>query len=179
MSGTATESQILEALRRYPNRPVYVQKCLYNLFRQTSYFNEARVDVIKLVIPGMRAHPQEFRVQMAATACLYNLTKGELATKIHPSVLKQIVDLTLTAMESYPNHYQLQKNTLLTLCSDRILQDVAFDKYRYDLFVCVLLVLFNPFLRHFHVQSSLTMHRRFFSRSRIFQCVNVVAKRIG
>ncbi|XP_058805483.1 protein zyg-11 homolog B isoform X1 [Phymastichus coffea] len=130
VSGTATESQILEALRRYPNRPIYVQKCLYNLFRLTSYFSEARVDVIKLVIPGMRAHPQEFRVQMAATACLYNLTKGELATKIHPSVLKQIVDLTLTAMESYPNHYQLQKNTLLTLCSDRILQDVAFDKYR-------------------------------------------------
>ncbi|KAL7289258.1 hypothetical protein TKK_0017195 [Trichogramma kaykai] len=130
VSGTATEGQILEALRRYPNRPIYVQKCLYNLFRLTSYFSEARVDVIKLVLPGMRAHPQEFRVQMAATACLYNLTKGELATKIHPSVLKQIVDLTLTAMESYPNHYQLQKNTLLTLCSDRILQDVAFDKYR-------------------------------------------------
>ncbi|XP_011497736.1 PREDICTED: protein zyg-11 homolog B [Ceratosolen solmsi marchali] len=130
VSGTATESQILEALRRYPNRPIYVQKCLYHLFRQTAYFKEVRVDVIKLVIPGMREHPQEFRVQMAATACLYNLTKGELATKIHPSVLKQIVDLTLTAMESYPAHYQLQKNTLLTLCSDRILQDVAFDKYR-------------------------------------------------
>lgn len=133
VSGTATEAQILEALRRYPNRPIYVQKCLYNLFRLTSHFNEARVDVIKLVIPGMRAHPQKFRVQMAGTACLYNLTKSELATKIHPSVLKQIVDLTLTAMESYPTEYQLQKNTLLTLCSDRILQDVAFDKYRFVL----------------------------------------------
>ncbi|XP_043289937.1 protein zyg-11 homolog B-like isoform X2 [Venturia canescens] len=130
VSGLASDSQILEALRRYSCRPVYVQKCLYNLFRLTPHFSEARVDVIKLVLPGMRAHPQEFRVQMAATACLYNLTKGELASKIHPSVLKQIVDLTLTAMESYPNHYQLQKNTLLTLCSDRILQDVTFDKYR-------------------------------------------------
>ncbi|KAK0177397.1 hypothetical protein PV328_001455 [Microctonus aethiopoides] len=130
VSGMATESQILEALRRYPHRPVYVQKCLYNLFRLTPNFRTVRVDVIKLVIPGMKAHPEEFRVQMAATACLYNLTKGDLATKIHPLVLKQIVDLTLTAMESYPNHYQLQKNTLLTLCSDRILQDVAFDKYR-------------------------------------------------
>ncbi|CAG5084820.1 Similar to Zyg11b: Protein zyg-11 homolog B (Mus musculus) [Cotesia congregata] len=124
VSGMATEAQILEALRRYPHRPTYVQKCLYNLFRLTPHFSEPRVDVIKLVIPGMRAHPEEFKVQMAATACLYNLTKGELATKIHPFILKQIVDLTLTAMESYPNHYQLQKNTLLTLCSDRILQDV-------------------------------------------------------
>lgn len=110
-----------------------MQKCLYNLFRLTPNFGEARVDVIKLVIPGMKAHPQQFGVQMAATACLYNLTKGELANKIHPSILKQIVDLTLTAMESFPNHYQLQKNTLLTLCSDRILQDVTFDKYRYEL----------------------------------------------
>ena len=90
-----------------------------------------RVDIIKLVIPGIKAHPQEFRIQIAGTACLYNLTKGELANKIHPSVLKQVVDVTLTAMESYPNHYQMQKNTILTMCSDRILQDVAFDKYRY------------------------------------------------
>ncbi|XP_046464898.1 protein zyg-11 homolog B isoform X1 [Neodiprion pinetum] len=130
VSGTASESQILESLRRYWCRPIYVQKCLYNLFRLTPNFSEARVDVIKLVIPGMKAHPQQFGVQMAATACLYNLTKGDLANKIHPSILKQIVDLTLTAMESFPNHYQLQKNTLLTLCSDRILQDVTFDKYR-------------------------------------------------
>lgn len=130
ISGTATESQILEALRRYIYRPIYLQKCLFNLFRLTPNFLEPRVDVIKLVLPGMREHPQEFRVQMAATACIYNLTKGELALMIHPSILKQIVELTLLAMESYPNNHQLQKNTLLTLCSDRILQDVAFDKYR-------------------------------------------------
>lgn len=78
----------------------------------------------------MAMHPTQFGVQMAATACLYNLTKGELAEKIHPSVLKEVVELTLTAMENFPNHYQMQKNTLLTLCSDRILQDVQFDKYR-------------------------------------------------
>ncbi|XP_043479584.1 protein zyg-11 homolog B-like [Leptopilina heterotoma] len=138
VSGTATESQILESLRRYSCRPIYVQKCLYNLFRLTSSSDEVRVDMIKLVIPGMKAHPQEFRIQIAGTACLYNLTKGELANKIHPSVLKQVVDVTLTAMESYPNHYQMQKNTILTLCSDRILQDVGFDKYR-----CARLVMNN------------------------------------
>ncbi|GLH07966.1 Protein zer-1 homolog [Gryllus bimaculatus] len=103
VTGTATEAQILEALRRYSHRPQYVQKCLYNLFRLTPIFT---------------------------TACLYNLTKGDLAYKIHPKILKRVVELTLTAMETFPNHYQLQKNTLLTLCSDRILQDVAFDKYR-------------------------------------------------
>ena len=39
-------------------------------------------------------------------------------------------------MENYPNNLQLQKNTLLTLCSDRILQDVTFDRFR-----CARLVL--------------------------------------
>ncbi|XP_021927398.1 protein zyg-11 homolog B-like isoform X2 [Zootermopsis nevadensis] len=130
VTGIATESQLLEALQRYTHRPIYIQKCLYNLFRLTPNFGDARVDVIQLVLTGMQAHPGLFGVQMAATACLYNLTKGELAQKIHPKILKQIVELTLTVMENFPNHYQLQKNTLLTLCSDRILQDVAFDKYR-------------------------------------------------
>lgn len=48
----------------------------------------------------------------------------------------QVVGLSLVAMENFPNHYQLQKNTLLTLCSDRILQDVPIQKYR-----CAKLVL--------------------------------------
>ena len=39
-------------------------------------------------------------------------------------------------METFPQHQQLQKNVLLTICSDRILQEVNFDKYR-----CARLVL--------------------------------------
>lgn len=66
-----------------------------------------RVDIIKLVLKGMALHPMQFGVQMAATACLYNLTKGELAAKIHPSILKDVVELTLTAMENFPKHYQV------------------------------------------------------------------------
>jgi len=70
----------------------------------------------------MNCLSDSFPVQMAATACLYNLTKSDLASKIHPSVLAKVVEATLDAMERFPNHNQLQKNTLLTLCSDRILQ---------------------------------------------------------
>ncbi|XP_012140071.1 protein zyg-11 homolog B isoform X2 [Megachile rotundata] len=136
VSGTATESQILEALRRYTCRPLYLEKCLFNLFRLTHNFLESRVDVIKLILPGMREYPQEVRVQVPCTACLYNLTKGEFAIMIHPSILKQVVELTMIAMETYPTNHRLQMNTLLTLCSDRILQEVTFDKYR-----CAKLVL--------------------------------------
>ncbi|CAK9803538.1 Protein zyg-11 homolog B [Anthophora plagiata] len=84
VSGTASESQILEALRRYTCRPLYLEKCLFNLFRLTHNFLEPRVNIIKLVLPGMREHPQEVRVQLPCTACLYNLTKGgmELFLKV-------------------------------------------------------------------------------------------------
>lgn len=38
---------------------------------------------------------------------------------------------------------QLQKNTLLTLCSDRILHDISFDKYRCARLVLDSLCAFN------------------------------------
>lgn len=84
----------------------------------------------------MELHPDAFGIQMAATACLYNLTKADLGSKIHPQVLARVVSLCLDAMGKFPTHYQLQKNTLLTLCSDRILQDVPIDRFK-----CAKLVL--------------------------------------
>jgi Zyg-11 family protein len=33
-------------------------------------------------------------------------------------------------METFPQYHQLQKNVLLTICNDRFLQEVNFDKYR-------------------------------------------------
>ena len=38
----------------------------------------------------------------------------------------------LDAMETFPQHHQLQKNVLLTICSDRILQDVSSYSYTAD-----------------------------------------------
>ena len=68
---------------------------------------------------------------MAATACLFNLSKPDLGSKIHPKILKEIVKIDLDAMETFPQHQQLQKNVLLTICSDRILQDVRIAKFVY------------------------------------------------
>lgn len=130
VTGEANEKQILEALRRYVLRAVYVQKSLYTLFRLTQVMLEPREDIIRLVLPAMNGHPKQLGVQMAATACLYNLSKGEVGQKVHPACLKHVVNSTLSAMENFPHHQQLQKNALLTLCSDRILQDVSFDRYR-------------------------------------------------
>eukprot|EP00058_Branchiostoma_floridae_P017220 XP_002602708.1 hypothetical protein BRAFLDRAFT_72930 [Branchiostoma floridae] len=110
VTGEGNEAQILEALRQYSERAVYVQKALYKLFGRTSGMEHPRVDVIKLVVQGMKNHCD-------AKTCLSR-------------DLSDVVNLTLKAMEVFPNHQQLQKNALLTLCSDRILQEVRFDRYR-------------------------------------------------
>ncbi|XP_018322047.1 protein zyg-11 homolog B-like isoform X2 [Agrilus planipennis] len=136
IAGLGSENQIKMTLKRHFERELYVQKALYHLFQLTSAFHEARADIFELVLPSMAAHPNKFGVQMAATACLYNLTRGENSKHIHPKLLSRGVNLTLSAMEHFPGDYQLQKNSLLTLCSDRILQEVAFDKFR-----CAKLVL--------------------------------------
>jgi len=143
VSGFGTENQVMEALRRYLTRPQYVQKTLYYLFKMTTGNYEPkidmavpRVDIIAQVLSCAREYPTVFPIQMAATACLFNLSKSDLGAKIHPKILKEIVKADLDAMETFPQHQQLQKNVLLTICSDRILQEVNFDKYR-----CAKLVL--------------------------------------
>merc|ERR1719193_1549766 len=143
VSGFGTETQILEALKRYLSRPQYIQKTLYYLFKMTTGnlepkidMNVPRVDIIFKVLSCAKEYPTVFPIQMAATACLFNLSKSELGAKIHPKILREIVKADLDAMETFPQHQQLQKNVLLTICSDRILQEVNFDKYR-----CAKLVL--------------------------------------
>ncbi|KAK2191886.1 hypothetical protein NP493_43g02052 [Ridgeia piscesae] len=132
VAGEATEAQLVEALRRYSTekRPTYIQRSLYNLFNYTRYYDQPRTDIIRLILLGVEEHPMELGVQMAATACLYNLSLGEMGQKVHPYLLSRIIHCTLNAMENFPNHQQLQKNALLTLCSDRILHDVTFDRFR-------------------------------------------------
>ncbi|XP_040564607.1 protein zyg-11 homolog B isoform X2 [Lepeophtheirus salmonis] len=130
IAGSENEDQILESLRRYANRPQYVQKSLYHLFRITQETTTSRTDIIELVLQAARKYQRTFSIQMAATACLFNLCKYGLSLKLHPRILSEIVRVDLDAMEAFPQHKQLQKNVLLTICCDRILTEVNFDKYR-------------------------------------------------
>ncbi|XP_063962659.1 protein zyg-11 homolog B-like isoform X1 [Lytechinus pictus] len=143
VSGYATESQVLEGLQRYTERPHYVHKLLCFLFNMTQFLEKPRPDIVKIILPQMRAHPRILGVQMAASACLYNLTKHQLGEGVHVSVLSTMVGLVLDAMETFYSQQQLQKNVLLTLCSDRILQDVNFDRYRASKMVMDCLFVFD------------------------------------
>lgn len=110
---------------------------MYHLFQLTNAIpNKTYPDLFELVIEGMATHSSAFGVQMAATACLYNLTKGALSKVIHPNLLSKGINLTLIAMGAFPKEYQLQKNSLLTLYNDRILLEVNFNRLK-----CTVLVL--------------------------------------
>lgn len=55
----------------------------------------------------MKVHSKQISVQMAATACLYNLSKQELGQKIHPKWLAKIVENIMEAMTTFPKHKQV------------------------------------------------------------------------
>ncbi|XP_070563136.1 protein zyg-11 homolog [Ptychodera flava] len=130
VTGHYTEEQILEGLRRYTNRPSYLHQLLSYLFDKTHFSEQAQLDVIKLVMSVMKNYPSSLGIQMAGSACLYNLTKYELSEGIHVSVLKKLIDIILDAMATFPERGQLQNNCMLVLRNERILYDVNFDYLR-------------------------------------------------
>ncbi|MCJ8743585.1 hypothetical protein PDJAM_G00095790 [Pangasius djambal] len=129
VTGEANETQICEALRRYSEREGFVREALFHLFSLTHVMEKARPDILKLVALGMKNHPTILNVQLAASACVFNLTKQDLAFGMPVRLLGQVTQLLLEAMKTFPNHQQLQKNCLLSLCSDRILQEVPFNRF--------------------------------------------------
>lgn len=144
IAGQSTEEQILEALLRYKQRPNYGHKLLRCLFNMTQYIEkDPKPDLVKAILPQMKANPKHLGVQMAASACLYNLTKNRLGESIHVTLLSKMVHLILQAMENFSAQQQLQKNALLTLCSDRILQEVNFDRYKASKMVMDCLFVFD------------------------------------
>ena len=65
VTGTANEAQLLEMLRRYSERPSYVMKALNDLFALIRSMTTPRIDII----------------QLAVTACLYDLSKAKTGEK--------------------------------------------------------------------------------------------------
>ncbi|XP_051954152.1 protein zyg-11 homolog [Xyrauchen texanus] len=129
VTGEANEMQICEALRRYSEREGFVREALFHLFSLTHAIEKPRPDILKFVALGMKNHPATLNVQLAASACVFNLTKQDLAFGIPVRLLGKVTQLLLEAMKTFPNHQQLQKNCLLSLCSDRILQEVPFNRF--------------------------------------------------
>lgn len=129
VTGDANESQVCEALRRYRDRECFIREALVHLYSLTTDIDKPRPDMLKLVLSSMQSHPSSLQVQLVATACVFNLTTQDLAEAMPVPLLSSTVTQLLLAMKTFPSHTQVQKNCLLALCSDYILQDVPFDKY--------------------------------------------------
>lgn len=129
VTGDANESQVCEALRRYRDRECFIREALVHLYNLTTDINNPRPDMLKLVLSVMKSHASSLQVQLVATACVFNLTTQDLAEALPVPLLSSTVTQLLLVMRTFPSHTQVQKNCLLALCSDYILQDVPFDKY--------------------------------------------------
>ncbi|XP_011484781.2 protein zyg-11 homolog isoform X2 [Oryzias latipes] len=129
VTGEANENQVCEALRRYTERECFVQKALVQLYRLTTDADTAQPDMLELVLGTMKSHPSSLHVHLVATACVFNLTTQDLAEAMPVSLIRSTITQLLHAMKTFPNHQQVQKNCLLALCSDYILQDIPFDRY--------------------------------------------------
>lgn len=55
----------------------------------------------------MKNHPTTLNVQLAASACVFNLTKQDLAFGMPVRLLGQVTQLLLEAMKTFPNHQQV------------------------------------------------------------------------
>ncbi|XP_034071379.1 LOW QUALITY PROTEIN: protein zyg-11 homolog [Gymnodraco acuticeps] len=129
VTGEANENQVCEALRRYRDRECFIREALLHLYNLTTDIDKPRPDMLKLVLEGMQSQPTSLHIHLVATACVFNLTAQDLAEAMPVCLLTSTVTQLLIAMESFPSHQQVQKNCLLALCSDYILQDIPFDKY--------------------------------------------------
>uniref|UniRef100_A0A3Q4BR99 Protein zer-1 homolog-like C-terminal domain-containing protein n=1 Tax=Mola mola TaxID=94237 RepID=A0A3Q4BR99_MOLML len=129
VAGEANEDQVCEALRRYRGRECFTREALVHLNNLVSGIDKPRPDMLKLVLSGMQSHPNSLHVHLVATACVFNLTTQDLAQALPVGLLSSTVTQLLYTMKTFPGHQQVQKNCLLALCSDYILEDVPFDKY--------------------------------------------------
>lgn len=69
----------------------------------------------------MRNHPLNLPVQLAASACVFNLTKQDLAAGMPVRLLADVTHLLLKAMEHFPNHQQVKDKIPLFSVGFRVL----------------------------------------------------------
>ncbi|XP_056326880.1 protein zyg-11 homolog isoform X2 [Danio aesculapii] len=139
VAGESNLHQLCEALRRYSDRESFIREVLAHLYSHTSELAEPQPNILKLVLAGMRRHTDSLHVQLVASACVFNLTVQELVLGMPLHLLGTVVKQLLIAMKNFTKHEQLQKNCLLTLCSDHILQVVPFDRYEAAKLIMMLL----------------------------------------
>jgi Zyg-11 family protein len=159
---TRREFSALETTNNYQHNPNLIQKFLAKLknYKITNF--ELRTKLIDCLVSLIRKYSNLAKIlnllELNAIYCLYSLiennSKFQSAQKIseleddkndtiNPDQLEKVVEVTLTAMELYPNHQQLQKSSLIILYSEQILENLTTEKYKCTKIVMDSLVNFK------------------------------------
>jgi Zyg-11 family protein len=102
------EPYLFQALTRYHDRSGFVQKILYYIFLLTrSLHSKQQNFLIESILNVMSIHANLQPVQMASTACIYNLTRRPIMEQIHVKYLAQIVQAIMNVMATFPNQQQV------------------------------------------------------------------------
>jgi Zyg-11 family protein len=106
---TRYEPFLIESLKRYNDRSGFIQKILYYIFLLTrSYQTKNQNLLIELILQIMSIHSNLQSVQMASTACIYNLTRTPLTEQINVKCLAKIIQAIINVMELFPNQQQVK-----------------------------------------------------------------------
>ena len=106
---TLYEPFLIESLKRYNDRSSFIQKILYYIFLLTrSYQTKNQNLLIELILYIMSIHTNLQSVQMASTACIYNLTRTPLTEQINVKCLAKIIQAIINVMELFPNQQQVK-----------------------------------------------------------------------
>ena len=157
VSGDSTESQLLEAGRRYLHRPAVLETVLNDLVREFRLENckdlRRALDVILL---AMESHPQEKHIQISGSAGLYYIVKSDQLRYFSPrewnikvyqgflflflflaQVKRRILKTLLSSMMSELGDQAMMRNGCLILCQFQVPADVLFDSNRLVRFINV------------------------------------------
>jgi hypothetical protein len=130
----------IESMNSYEENEISFLKSLYILNEFTKKNVGSFPELIDLMIVPMKSYSKNILIQKTAFLCLSWLTSYRLIGKIELEILEKVVEVTLKAMETFPNHQQIQEFALSILSMDLILQDdikcsnivdnITFDKYK-------------------------------------------------
>ncbi|XP_064457407.1 protein zer-1 homolog [Ornithodoros turicata] len=137
IAGDANEEQILVSAQVYQERGEVLQKVLNDLFHVFRYeacsYTKLALDV---VMAAMARHLSEKHIQIAGSASLFYIVKGEEKGNFNIKIKRRIIKALLDAMCGHRNDTTMLRNGCLTLIHFKIPQDVLFD---YERLVDILL----------------------------------------
>lgn len=138
VSGDSNEEQILEAGRRYMDRPTVLENILNDLFHVFRYetCNNLR-QALDILLLAMEKHNHEKHIQISGSASLYYVVKSDnLKRDWNVKVKRKILTTLLNGMLTHREDPTMMRNGCLTLCQFQIPADVLFD---YERLVRILL----------------------------------------